>query len=451
MNYQQAIIQRGTAIVWFLFFIAAYTVIARYGMSKYINLFSVNFILGLLAVFSSISIGDTRRRPVKFAILSLAFAIVYLLLPAKTMLFASVAMAIFFLVEVFIGKITSLTIFSLICMCPIFEYLTNVFSFPVRLFLTSVAGKMISIINPGTIIEGNVIINGSSEFAVDPACMGLHMLITSLLASLIIASIIQKKHNTQVSNRGLLIIVASVFFLNIISNLFRILFLVYFVIQPESHLHSLIGIICFLTYVILPAACIVKHVVRKLAAKPLTGQLGVMASFNVVIINIILISLTGIGVYLNKDLSVNKSIVLNRTALQGYRITDLPDKIVKMENDKALIYMKPIAGFYSSDHHPMICWTGSGYQFKKIKEKKIGEHAVYTAILEKEGDVLYSAWWYENGSVKTISQLEWRWKWMTGEDRYSLINVTALTPSDLDKEIAKLFTLDPFKKMLAIK
>ncbi len=31
----------------------------------------------------------------------------------------------------------------------------------------------------------------------------------------------------------------------------------------------------------------------------------------------------------------------------------------------------------------MICWTGSGYQFKKIKKRKIGGHIVYTAVLEK--------------------------------------------------------------------
>jgi len=451
MNYYQLTIQRSKTVAWFLLFIATYTFIGCYGLSKYVNLYSINFILGSLAICSSITIGGTDRRPVLFAVLSIVFAVLYLVIPAKTFLFAAVSIAVFFLIEIFVGKINSLTIFSLVCMCPIFEYVTNVFSFPVRLFLTAIAGKMISVVNPGTIIEGNVIINGSSEFAVDPACMGLHMLITSLLASLIITSIIQKKRDSQVSTKGLLIIIISVFILNIISNLFRIICLVYFEIQPESSLHSVMGMTCFLTYVILPVLYIIKYVVKRFTERQSGGEKVNPASFNIILINIVLIILMGMGAYMNKDSSVNKNIVINKPVLQGYKITDLPDSITKVENDKALIYMKPIAGFYSSDHHPMICWTGSGYQFKKIREKRIGGHTVYTAVLEKGNDVLYSAWWYENSRDKTISQLQWRWNWMTGGDRYSLVNVTVLNAADLDKEVNKLFSLDPFQKVLASK
>lgn len=72
----------------------------------------------------------------------------------------------------------------------------------------------------------------------------------------------------------------------------------------------------------------------------------------------------------------------------------------------------------------MLCWKGSGYDFQQIEETVISGNRVYTAMLQQGKEILYTAWWYENGQQSTISQLDWRWGAFRGAHPYSLVNVT---------------------------
>jgi hypothetical protein len=65
--------------------------------------------------------------------------------------------------------------------------------------------------------------------------------------------------------------------------------------------------------------------------------------------------------------------------------------------------------------------------------------------LIKQESVLYTAWWYSNGKVQTIDQLDWRLRMLKGEDRFSLINVTSDNERDLHAVLDRILKDNPLK------
>ena len=117
----------------------------------------------------------------------------------------------------------------------------------------------------------------------------------------------------------------------------------------------------------------------------------------------------------------------------------LQDGVVKYRSDGLLIYVKPIQGWYDTEHTPLICWQGSGYEFGQIREQIIGKTTLYTGILEQKGVApLYTAWWFDNGQEQTISQARWRWLDAGGASGFSLLNVTADTPEQLQQQLTRM-------------
>jgi hypothetical protein len=117
----------------------------------------------------------------------------------------------------------------------------------------------------------------------------------------------------------------------------------------------------------------------------------------------------------------------------------LKDGVVKYRSDGLLIYVKPIQGWYDTEHTPLICWQGSGYEFGQIREQIIGKTTLYTGILEQKGVTpLYTAWWFDNGQEQTISQARWRWLDAGGATGFSLLNVTADTPGQLQQQLTRM-------------
>jgi hypothetical protein len=53
--------------------------------------------------------------------------------------------------------------------------------------------------------------------------------------------------------------------------------------------------------------------------------------------------------------------------VDGYSLSYPAQGIVKLDKPGSLIYVKYIRGFYDTEHNPMICWTGGGYQFKNVE------------------------------------------------------------------------------------
>jgi exosortase N len=132
----------------------------------------------------------------------------------------------------------------------------------------------------------------------------------------------------------------------------------------------------------------------------------------------------------------------------GFSSEVMPNGVVKMSNEEALIYLKPIAEFFSGEHTPLFCWRGSGYQFRHIRELPIGAHVIYCGEMIRPDGKLWTAWWYSNGEVQTIDQFDWRGRMMRGEKDFLLINVTAADEQTMLKYTRKLIeeSFDPIAK-----
>jgi len=109
----------------------------------------------------------------------------------------------------------------------------------------------------------------------------------------------------------------------------------------------------------------------------------------------------------------------------------LANGVTKYQSRQALVYFKPVRTFYATEHHPLICWEGSGYTFRHVQLQQLGNHVVYTGELQKGTDRLYTAWWMDNGRHRTVNQWDWRWRMLKGESHFRLINLTVARREEL--------------------
>jgi exosortase N len=139
--------------------------------------------------------------------------------------------------------------------------------------------------------------------------------------------------------------------------------------------------------------------------------------------------------------SIKNTIAINpaQYTLAGYNKEMLPSGVIKFVKEGSLVYVKPIAKQYGIEHNPMVCWQGSGYDFKNVNTLQVKGIEIYIGELIKDDDIIYTAWWFDNGNQKTINPLNWRWKVLKGEDEFSLINVNTSDKDLLLTEIEHLF------------
>ncbi len=374
------------------------------------------------------------RSGLRFFWFAISFLILSVSTGVATFFFFAVGFAVLFLIDNTVGKINWLPVFILGLICPAFKYFSNIFGFAVRLRLSEMVGKMLQAMGMDIQVAGNVMVTDQCEFTVDPACVGLKMIVMSILAGLLIMVWFERSVKRNLSFIKVSLIVISVLVLNIISNLFRIMLLVMFRILPENPAHDLIGILCLVIYVIIPTYFIVKKLgswevsaIKPRRIRKLTSRKAIIHLFLLAAI------ITGkLATSEKQPMIANSSIP--ELKLDGFTKTVIDNEVVKYEKSGVLIYVKPIRYFYGTDHNPMICWKGSGYEFKKIREIEVSGKRIYTAVLERQADKLYSAWWYDNGNYQTIQQTDWRWKAIKG-DNFNLVNVSCGSEQELLEQL----------------
>ena len=428
-----------------------YAIVMLVALRTYLEWQSVNVVLGLLALPMVTVIQQHNGKNIRYGTAAALFALLTVLLPHKTLLYFSIAFACFFVTENFLGK-TNLLPFGVMClMSPVFQFIANVFSVPIRFQLTNWAGAIMNLGQGNITVNGNVIISNNSEFSVDPACMGLNMMVTSLLLQLIIIAMYQRKYKLQLLWWQVAGLLALSFALNIVSNLFRIICLVWFNILPGTTMHELGGIFCLLVYVIIPMVWVTPLVIRH------KGREAVMAKENVkpvlwksvLQIHLVLFLIVSWAAYrtILNDRSVGDPTAAV-VAVAGYKTERVTAEIAKLQNSQSLIYVKNIPGFFSADHHPMICWKGSGYSFKQMQLETINGQQVYTALLENGKEQLYTGWWYDNGIERTVEQVVWRRKMLVGERPFSVVNVTTGNKQQFIREVEDILRSNRLKPLL---
>src|SRR4030095_4690779 len=200
-------------------------------------------------------------------------------LPVKTLFYFAAVCAVFYYVESFYGRLNHLPFFVAIFMSPVFQYFSNIFSFPIRLQLTAWAGQLFSFMGVNLEVEGNIILYRGNEFSVDPACMGINMTITALLLGLMIIAFYQKRLSKRINLALITAILISILFLNIFSNLIRIVCLVQFNILPGTLLHELTGVFCLFLYVMLPTSLLIKCIKCRFGKPVSTTDLSIYSNY----------------------------------------------------------------------------------------------------------------------------------------------------------------------------
>lgn len=415
-------------------------------LPQYIPWTSVNFLLGLAALPIAVVGHPTGQSSGRLFWWALAGALIALFLHSNFLLLAVLLLAIAWQWEIWQGKLPLLAWGILAFMTPAVQYVAVMASFPLRLWLTGVAAKSITMAGLGATAAGNIITMKGHEYSVDPACMGLKMLVTSLLAGLMVIAILQKRHQRHVRWWQVALLLTSVFVLNIIANLLRIVTLVYFDIGPTKTLHELTGLAYLGVYVLLPTLLLANWVIRRWGYEMAPGSAGEHSPRNHFAPIVALAAIVCLAGLLHAAPERNPTTSL--TAIEGYTASRFDADVARYAREDLLVYIKATSGIMSAEHNPGICWLGSGYELSSICEEKTKYGSIYTSVLAKGNERLYTAWWYDNGTHRTTSQLEWRWMVLTGAHPFSIINVTAATRAELEAATQKILQQGVFKAAL---
>ena len=404
----------------------------------YLNTGDLFFWLGLVSLPLSFKIRRGRSSS-RFLWFTLAFAAFSFFFPTTFGIYCVLLGCILTIIEQLEGKTNLLFLFHLLLLSPLFQYFNSLVSFPIRLALSSTAGEMLRFAGFNIEISGNLIQLDGADFLVDSACSGLFMLRYSFLFAILILAKLQSEAK-EWDLKEIAGLLAVLFFLNISGNLVRIVILIVFKIMPESWFHDLIGLCIFLNYSILPFYFLAAYWLKKKEnhpKDPLSKRLTSSLPFPW-ILALLLLSITSAG--FKNSSRMEKEISMDREIAASYKAEKVNGNVYKLRTEKALIYLKPPVEAYNADHNPLICWKGSGYEFKHITTTTIGELEASTAELIKGKDTLYTMWWFDSGKSRTGSQWSWRWRSLSQKEDFYLVNITAGSQEALREEARKILT-----------
>jgi exosortase N len=381
------------------------------------------FWIGTCMVPVVLSVPAHRERSLRLLPIVLLLIIGSFFIKARSFGYLLIVTSVLFAIESCRGKTGPFLLCLLLVISPLFSYLSEVFTFPIRLQLGEWSGKLLQLSGLPVEVSGNIIHLNQSEFSVDPACMGLQMTGFAFLSGIFLIAHYQRTTRKQLSVLTFLVLMILIFGFNILCNLMRILVLVMFGISPQNPLHDVVGAISLLAYVWLPVTFLVRLAFTHFS-KPIEPSYKASDIRPAVLFTNVLIAAACTGfILLPRKATVKKTstspVVLNTR----YQATQLNAGVTRFQDQKTLIYS------------PYTCWKGSGYDFTNIKEGTVSGNRIYMGTLKKGHDRLLTAWWFSNRTHNTISQLDWRWRVLLGEPDFQLINVTAANEEDLNLTI----------------
>lgn len=342
--------------------------------------------------------------------------------------------ALLFLLELWWGKVSILLPIHLLLLSPLFQYISKLISFPIRIALSDAAGGILAFAGFDISVSGNLIQLNGTDFLVDSACAGLYMLRYSFLFALLMLAYFQRKGKSWSLSElaGLLLLLLP---LNIMGNLTRIVLLIIFGIMPEHWFHEVLGLIIFFVYSLLPFYFISKYLAGKKKSRVPASNRGEAKASPAIVsyAGLMVLFISFSFVCWKNSAKSSRPIHTTKLPLTAYQ-AEMVNEVYKLSNERALIYIKPPVEAYNADHNPLICWQGSGYAFQHISTSKVGQLEVSIAELQKGSNTLYTMWWYDSGRQQTGSQWDWRWQSLSGQEAFYLVNVTAESPDILQAE-----------------
>ncbi|GAB3249016.1 hypothetical protein GCM10027347_05800 [Larkinella harenae] len=311
---------------------------------------------------------------------------------------------------------------------PVLRWFTTVFGFPIRLHLSAWVVAVLRITGADASASGNLIRLNGTDFAVDPACIGLQMTGLAALAGLFLVIHLENRTRMRLSLGWLVLVAVGTVVLLLLTNLLRMLALVVFMIRPENPAHDAIGLMCLVFYLLVPLNEGVRHLYQRFG-KPVP-VLGGRVWMRLALLYSV-VGLVAFGTVRNGPPA--RSVRIDIPA--GYAEKQVENGFRQYSKKGVLVYVKPVRTAYSAEHSPTVCWKGSGYVFGAIEEKRINGHLIYVGLIQRGSERLYTAWWFTNGTHQTVGQIDFRWRMLRGDPAFALLNVTAAHPVVLEDAV----------------
>jgi exosortase N len=393
-------------------------------MVKDYFLFPASTVFGILLLPYVLVIRKAEGNSNRYVFVLLFFLVLVWLTGLNTLIYICLIAAILFLIERSLGRIGILVFIYLIVISPIFMYIANFVGVPARLELTNLAGSILNLIQMQNEVSGDLIITATDTFSVEPACMGLNMLSMSFMLAIVSAAHYERHYNKRINLFAIGCFLLTVFILNLLSNLIRIVLLILFKIPADNFMHDVVGIICLVVYILIPLWFITAFFYKRFAVAYTENKSADSIAPGFIMNAAVAVTFI-VTVCVVKSRPQSNAYMPEVCIVPGYEKSIMTNDVLRFQNQEALIYVKPVRSFYGAEHTPMICWVGSGYTFEHIKKTSCNSIEIFTGKLVKGKDSIYCSWWFDNGTHKTILQTDWRWRVLKGCNNYSLINVNA--------------------------
>ncbi|GAB3810877.1 exosortase N [Pontibacter rugosus] len=419
--------------------IGFYTGIGGFFLKDYL-LWDAQWLLALVLV--PLVAQPKREKPIAGwqLLLATSLAVAAALLQVSTLYFFAFLLAFWCGANLIFGSISLYPLLLLTVASPIFKYIANIISFPLRLQLTEWAVAALTYTGNTAEAAGNLILVKGEEFSVDPACAGLSMLSLSLIIAVFILAHLQKSKQGNWPLWAVVTMLLAMLALNLFANLLRILLLVWFKVLPGNPMHDVMGLLCLTFYAIMPfyllAQLCFKYTGPTQTKKRFRSSVSLRGMLLLNYLLLLMLVICGLGVQ-QAGLTTPADATAAPT-LAGFNQESMENGVIKYSNAHALVYLKPVQAFYSTEHHPLICWEGSGYKFRNVQTLQLKSDTVYVGELQKGKDKLYTAWWMDNGKHRTIEQQDWRWRMLKGEPPFRLVNLTVAHKAELAPSILTL-------------
>jgi exosortase N len=435
---------------WRRILTVVYVLTAIAGLHDYITLLSAPTLIGGLALLYTPTFEKHPPERFRFAWPAFFFIALFFAIPVRTSLYLALCCSFCLLLETFYRRVTATLPFILGLLPPVTAYFVDNFSFPIRLQLTALAGRLIALAGLPVTVAGNAITVRQHAFSVDPACIGLHLLLSSLLAALLLINYYQSHYRRRLRPLAVGLLLTTAVGLNILANLLRIMVLVVLAIPPGNPLHDALGLIFLLGYILLPLLPLIRWTVRRHGiAREESARRPARSRYGLVVNSILAIAVLMLVVLLFRSEKARPPGLLAGDRIPGYTLKEREDGVLQLDNGWSLVYIKPIPGFYYTDHTPTLCWLGSGYSFTEIADTLVVGTKIFTAVMQSPNkQCLYTAWWYDNGLRRSIQPFDWRWDLIHGAPPYAVVNVTASTPQQLQTELISILKTQRFHPLL---
>lgn len=380
-----------------------------------------------------LKIDRSKKGDWRYVLAAFIFSSLYIVLGQEYWAMAAGLSIIFSLIEIKFGRLNEMAFYALIFYLPVTRSFFMLFGFYIRLEITKWAAAFISLFDQSVGFASTIVTHNGAQFSVDAGCMGLRLVITGFLLTLLILN--QRSFQLGISVRkGIVSLFLSLsFVLIIIANFFRIVLLI-LIQSPEGTIsHEAVGIATMIVFHTIPIIYVSKWILDKPWAKALPDHITYQKEQFLLYPSIALIAITTLlSTYMNTE-NTRFDTPSSIPQFAGFESTKAQDGVMSYSNGKAKFTIKPLHPLSFSNHHPMICWRGDGFEISNESFGNISEFACMKATLKSETlQPLNTVWWYTNGNgFATTSEVEWRLRSIFKKEKFYILNFTSSDNNEL--------------------